>query len=98
VLAFEPGSADTKRGPPTGEYVECRDLLYEHAGVPIGHPRDHGAQASARCRAGEEAECCVRLEHRLSYITHGWDLEEMVHHPDGLETNLLSNFADLGET
>ena len=67
------------------------------AGVAVVDATDHQAEPGALRLGGHEAERRPALEHRLLGPADAPDLEEMVHHPDRIEADVVGLAGDPGE-
>ena len=96
-LLLVPGGADAEPGPAARQDVERRGGLDPQPRVPVVDAADHQAEAGASGVRGHEAERGPALEHRLLDLADAPDLEEMVHHPDRIEADVVGVADDLGE-
>ncbi len=65
--------------------------------VPVVDAADHQAEPRALRVRGHEPERGPALEHRIVDLADAPDLEEMVHHPDRIEADVVGVADDLGE-
>ena len=96
-LVLVPGGTDAEPGPAAGQDVERRGGLHPQRRVPVVDAADHQAEAGALRVRGHEAERGPALEHRVVDRPDAPDLEEMVHHPDRIEADVVGVADDLGE-
>jgi hypothetical protein len=97
VLLLVPRGPDPKNGPPSGEHVQGGHRLGENAGVAVGHAGHHGPQLDPLGEAGGIGERGVALRHvQLGRADHG-DLEEVVHHPQAGQADLVTAPGDPGK-
>ena len=97
VLTLEPGRPDAAPGPTAGQDVERRDGLSEDAGVTVGDPGDERPEPDPLRDGGGEAKGGVALQHRVLSRAAVGQLEEVVHHPEGVEPGGLGPPGQLRE-
>jgi len=86
---------DPEHSTSAGQNVECRHDLRGHARVPVRRTGDDRDEPRTRCVRGKITERRIRLEHAKLGGAERWDLEEVVHHADEVETALVPGARDL---
>ena len=97
VLPLVPGRADAQPGAPARQHVERRHRLDEDPRMAVGHAGDQGSQGDPFRDAGRERERGVALQHLVLGRADHADLEEVVHHPETGEADLVSVARDPGK-
>jgi hypothetical protein len=97
MLAFEPRSADPQPRSPPREDVQSRHLLHEDGRVPIGDARDQRAERYAFGDTGEVGQRRVALEHVEVGLADHRQLEEVIHHPQGMKACVFCGAGDVRE-
>ena len=96
-LGLVPGGADAEPGPAAGQDVERRRGLDPQARVAVVDAADHQPEPGPLAVGGHEPERRPALEHRLELRARPADLPEVVHHPDGVEADLVGRPDGAGE-
>ena len=99
-FAFVPACADAEGEPPARQHVDGGRRLHQQSGLTEEGAPDQCPEAQAVGDAGQEAEGCIRLEHRLVRAAPtgiGGKLKEVVHHPQRLEPGGLRGLCDFAE-
>ena len=96
-LVLVPGGTDAEPGPAARQDVERRGGLHPQGRVPVVDAADHQAEAGAFRVRGHETERGPAFEHRFLDGADAADLEEVVHHPDRIEADVVGVADDLGE-
>src|SRR6185436_18216215 len=96
-LLLVPGRADPEPRSTTGQHVERRRGLDPESRVAVVDAADHQPEASPGRVGGKEPKGGPALEHRLIDLADTPDLEEMVHHPDRIEPDIIRLTSNAGE-
>ena len=94
MLRVEPCGANTENCPAVRDHVERGHRLRQQRRIAVGHTGHQRAEAS-RFRPGRErSEQRVRPEHLQLGGADERQLEEMVHHENGVEPGFLAGDGD----
>src|SRR5690349_22036074 len=97
MLLFVPARADAKIGPSAGEDIERRRRLDQDARIAIRNASDHRAQADALGFARGKRQRAPPLQHLLLFRANPANLEEMIHHPQAIESGVFCAPCDVAE-
>jgi hypothetical protein len=93
-LILVPGRPDPEPGPPARQDVERRRRLHPQARQPVVDAADHQTEPRPFRLRRQEAERRPALEHRILGRPNATDLEEVIHHPDRVEPDLVGLVGD----
>ena len=96
-LLLVPGGTEAEPCTSAGEHVERGRRLHPQARRTVVDPTDHQAKACPLRERREVAERGPALQHRLLGAADDPDLEEVVHHPDGVEPGIVGLAGNAGE-
>ena len=85
-----PGGADSEISPPTREYVQRGHRLDHQRRVAVNDAAHQQPDLDLVRDPGEEAQCRIALQHLRFWLAQPRsELEEVVHHPQAIETALV---------
>src|SRR5712671_1832472 len=92
-----PGGTDPEPGPTTRQDVERRGGFDPQARFAVVDATDHQPEPSPRRVRGHEPERRPALEHRVLGRADATDLEEVVHDPDRVKTDIVGLAGDAAQ-
>ena len=89
VLLLIPGGADAEVRAPLREDIESGGGLDEDARMAIRDARHQRSQAQMIGAPGDEGQRAPALQHLVFWLANSGDLEEVIHHPEAVESGAL---------